>query len=274
MGILLVDDNPDVQVLVELTLQKSGFSVISVNDGLSALDLAISDKPDLILVDCLVKGIDILTFVKKIQRRPALANTPIVLLQGEPDANPVALQLAAGHTILKKPLDPDLLSKEVKKQMGIVDEAVAIEEAPCDLSIPEDILSSEPIAFEESMETDSGSFNFSEPLVDATPDFPDVASLGLNAIENTSTGLGNVEKEAFKADINSEKVNEAIRKIVLEVVERVAWEIIPGLVETAMPKGKIQSLVEQAVWEIVPPLAEIEIKKEIKRLQPDEGFSS
>ena len=57
-------------------------------------------------------------------------------------------------------------------------------------------------------------------------------------------------------------------------MERVAWEIIPSVVEMAMSKTKIQSFVEQAVWEIVPPLAEIEIKKEIKRLQPDEGFSA
>jgi len=266
MGILLVDDDPAVQALVELTLQESGLAVVSVNDGLSALDVAIADKPDLILADFLIKGIDISTFIKKIQRRPALADTPIVLLfLGEPDSNAVALQLTTMHTILKKPLDPILLSQEVKKQMGIEDTDIAVEEDSAFLPIPDDFLSDVPETLEETeqslqLDTDEISFDLPAPLEPEQVLSPAISD--------------NTQKTAFKVDVDSEKVDEAIRKIVLEVVERVTWEIIPGVVDMAMPKGKIQSLVEQVVWEIVPPLAEIEIKKEIKRLQPDEGFSS
>ena len=279
MGVLLVDDNPEVQDLVESTLQKSGLTVISVNDGLSALDLAISEKPDLILADCLVKGIDIATFVKKIQRRAALADIPIVLLlQEESATDPVALQLAGMHAILKKPLDPILLSKEVKKQMGITESEIAAEEEDSSfLSIPENFLSDEPIPSDEKMETDKVSSNLLEPLETETA-LPEIEPFWPNAIETdsppTAAVVGNAERAVLKTDSDSEKMDEAIRQIVLEVVERVAWEIIPGIIETAMPKGKIQSLVEQVVWEIVPPLAEIEIKKEIKRLEPDAGFSS
>ncbi len=246
MSVLLVDDNHEVQALVELTLEKSGLQVVSVNDGLSALDAAISNKPDLILADISVKGIDIATFVKKIQRRPALASTPIVLLQGESVPGLVARELGAVHTIIKKPLDPLLLLNEVKRQMGIVEDVTTLaEEEPTYLPIAEDFLLEEPVPLEEKTQT---------------------AGLVLPPAEKA-------EKTDFKVDVDPEKVDAAIRKIVLEVVERVAWEIIPGIVETAMPRGKVKELVEQIVWEVVPPLAEIEIKKEIKRLQPDEGFS-
>ncbi len=272
MGILLVDDDPKVQELVESTLQKSGLSVISVNDGLSALDMAISETPDLILADFLIKGIDISTFVKKIQRRPALANTPIVLLmQGGLDSDLMAHPLTEMCAILKKPLDPIFLSKEVKKQMGIIELDLPEEEEELSfLPIADDFLSEEPLYAEAPAQARS-------PKIE--PVWTDALKVPSPAIAPISAPVsGDPEKTPFKADIDSainpERVDEAIRKIVLEVVERVAWEIIPSVVEMAMPKAKIQSFVEQAVWEIVPPLAEIEIKKEIKRLQPDEGFSA
>jgi len=264
MGVLLVDDNPEVQDLVSLTLQKSGLSVVSVNDGLSALDCAISEKPDLILADFSIKGIDVSTFIKKIQRRPSLADTPIVLLVEEgKDSDPVALQLASLHAILKKPLDPNLLSHEVKKQLGIAEETVVEEEG-----LPEKV--------EEAVDDGEGLSYI--PIEDDF--FPSEHELFVEQekiepieIEPVPIVSDKPEPQTPKISVEPEKVDEAIRKIVLEVVERVAWEIIPGVVETAMPKGKIQSLVQQVVWEIVPPLAEIEIKKELKRLQPDEGFS-
>ncbi len=64
-----------------------------------------------------------------------------------------------------------------------------------------------------------------------------------------------------------------LQKHILESIEKVAWDVMPGVFETAIPKETLKSIVERVVWETVPPLAEIEIKKEIKRLQPDEGFS-
>jgi CheY-like chemotaxis protein len=267
MGILLVDDDPEVQELVESTLQKSGLSVISVNDGLSALDMAISETPDLILADFLIKGIDISTFVKKIQRRPALANTPIVLLLNrDSDSDPVAHQLAGAYAILKKPLDPFFLSKEVKKQMGIMELEMPEEEEELSfLPIADDFLSSELPSSQKNIQ-----INLDETIDEIDP-------VPVHSPKAHSPAIAPVIAPAIApvmGHVDPEKVDEAIRKIVLEVVERVAWEIIPSVVEMAMPKAKIQSFVEQVVWEIVPPLAEIEIKKEIKRLQPDEGFSA
>ncbi len=257
MGILLVDDDPAVQGFVEVTLQASGLSVVSVGDGLSALDIAISEKPDVILADLSVQGIDIATFIKKIQRRVTLANTPIILLQGD---TAIAPELAGAYAVLKKPLDPILLSKEVKKQMGILEEEVLIEE----------ILLEEPIKAFEAVEVDDIAFDLPGLLESESEPEPSPAEIAPPVL--------NVSKVAIPAaiphDIDSDKADVAIRKIVHDVVERVAWEIVPGIIEMAMPKTKIQALVEQVVWEIVPPLAEIEIKKEIKRLQPDEGFAA
>jgi CheY-like chemotaxis protein len=260
MGVLLVDDNPEVQALVESTLQKSGLSVLSVNDGLSALDQAISETPDLILVDCLIKGIDISMFFKKIQRRPALSNTPIVLLGEASDHSPTLLSLAGGHVILHKPIDPALLSKEVKKRMGIMELDIEEEEEELfRLPLAEDFLT------EETLE----GVAISPPNTEAIPEIAPEIPCPIIVASPCQT-----EKVVSEKAIDSKQVENAIQKIVHEVVEKVAWEIIPSVVDTAVSKSKIQALVEQVVWEVVPPLAEIEIKKEIKRLQPDAGFSA
>jgi len=64
---------------------------------------------------------------------------------------------------------------------------------------------------------------------------------------------------------------EAIKNHVRDAVEKVVWEILPGLIEAAFSKEALKAIVAEVVWEVVPPLAEIEIVKEIKRLQPEEN---
>ncbi|MEK7748290.1 MAG: response regulator [Nitrospirota bacterium] len=270
MGILLVDDSLDIQGLVKATLQQVGLTVVSADDGLSGLDIAISEKPDLILADFSVKGIDIFTFVKKIQKRSALAKTPIILLmsQGEhPDF--ATLQSAGLHTILRKPLDPHLLSEAVKKQLGISDQ-----DSNASLAIEAGFLSDteELPPFVEKTESEAETIPFDL----FGPDNPTLATASIEKKpqeEKRPSHFAQTEKSTLSL-ADPEKVDEMIRKAVMEIVERVAWEVVPGIVEASVAKLQVHSLIEQVVWEAVPPLAEIEIKKEIKRLQPDEGFSA
>ncbi len=98
------------------------------------------------------------------------------------------------------------------------------------------------------------------------------------AVEETAVRLSSRMDDRAEAIqsaivIDPENVEEEIRKTVLEVVERVAWEVVPAMVETTLSKEILKPIVEEVVWQTVPPLAEIEIKKEIKRLQPDEEIS-
>ncbi len=123
MSVLLVDDDRECQEVVQKTLREDGLSVFSANDGLSGLDAAISEKPDLILADFHLQGIDILSFVKKIRRRVYLAETPIILLfskEKEENVDADFLQSAGIQSILNKPIDPILLSREVLQNIGPV----------------------------------------------------------------------------------------------------------------------------------------------------------
>ncbi len=115
--VLLIDDNLAVQKLVELTLRKEGYDVTSIDNGLSALDLAFKNQPDLILADYNLEGINIYTFVQKIRQRGALVEIPIVLLINSTESyDPAQLQSAGIQAFLKKPIDSRELIQEVKRQ--------------------------------------------------------------------------------------------------------------------------------------------------------------
>ncbi len=301
MEVLLVDDDRQCQDMVQGTLREDGLTVLSANDGLSGLDAAISEKPDLILADFHLQGIDILDFVKRIRRRAALAETPLILLMPKGETiDPALLQSAGIRATLNKPLDPIVLSREVLQNMGPV-----VKEEPLPMSTP---VTQESL--QGGLEAGATFAGHVAPARDTLPAggarAPDIdkAALQKNILEvvekvawdvipailetalSKATLQSTVERAVHEnverllrtggseeGDPGSRGHEEALQKNILEVVEKVAWDVIPGVLETALPKETIKAIVERVVWETVPPIAEIEIKKEIKRLQPEEGLS-
>jgi len=225
MGVLLVDDNLEDQDVVNATLNEAGFAVLFVNDGLSGLDAAIAEKPELIILDSHIMGIDVVDFVKKIRHRSHLENTPVILLTPmEENYDPLFLQSMGIQAILNKPIDPALLSQEVVSQIG--------------QTVREDQFASNPLLSDEETGEISG-------------------------------GISSLHKRIDTTAIRSLEMDALLRENILEVVEKIAWEVIPGVIEAALPKEVLKSIVERVVWETVPALAEIAIKKEIQRLQPE-----
>jgi CheY-like chemotaxis protein len=345
-SVLLVDDNLAVQKLVELSLRKEGFEISSVDNALSAIDLALKQTPDLILADYNLEGMNIFTFIQKVRQKERLAEIPIVLLINSTESyDPAQLQSAGIQAFLKKPIDAKELTAEAKKQTGtsetvMIDlnalskkaetslsehfsdpgaDAVKIEELlgwsspgsitpeftsqmktgeaalssmsdpqpePLPVSVePEEEILEKTQFFQTSPLHQNGAekgveANFSslnqgtnsseeekaeaemiEPPRPSMPFYPEEASLEV-------AGPGPVPLSSA-APVRAE-IEEAIKNHVREAIERVAWEILPGLIESALSKEAVKAIIEEVVWEVVPPLAEIEIVKEIKRLQPEE----
>jgi CheY-like chemotaxis protein len=373
--VLLIDDNLAVQKLVELTLRKEGYDVTSVDNGLSALDLAFKNQPDLILADYNLEGMNIFSFVQKIRQRGSLVEIPIILLINSTESyDPAQLQSAGIQAFLKKPIDSRELIQEAKRQTGegekvTIDlkasgkkegaslsehfsnpgsDAVKIEELlgwSSPGSLPEEpeaivaaeqtILESAPpeavelkIASDERGEetqfsTDQVAFQpaaatepdkrvdessleetryFQEPPSPPTEEpsleEPSILERSLPQIEvpsleepiQTNEQKMEISEEpapsisaptpsleeapqtatsSSAASIDPSQVNEVLRKNILEIVEKVTWEVLPGLLQAALTKSELKEIVEKVTWEVLPPLAEIEVKKEIKRLQEE-----
>jgi PAS domain S-box-containing protein len=78
--VLLVDDNADMRAYVRRLLVQSGYEVESVADGLAALSAARARKPDLILTDVMMPGLDGFGLLRELRADAKLGSLPVILL--------------------------------------------------------------------------------------------------------------------------------------------------------------------------------------------------
>ncbi len=120
--ILVVDDEPKIVKLARDYLEKSGFRVISAGDGDAALSIARRDKPDLIVLDLMLPGMDGLDVCRALRRE---SDVPIIMLtaRSEESDQLIGLELGADDYITK-PFSPRALVARVRAvlrrvQMGM-----------------------------------------------------------------------------------------------------------------------------------------------------------
>ncbi len=105
--ILLVDDDQAVQRLVTMTLGTTDFEVLVASDGVTALEMASAEPPDLVLLDVMMPDLDGFTVAAKLRARPETANVTIIMLTARGSADDLAQSQALGvkeHFI--KPFSP------------------------------------------------------------------------------------------------------------------------------------------------------------------------
>jgi DNA-binding response OmpR family regulator len=98
--ILVVDDDPTVSEVVALYLARDGYTVETVADGRTALDRALAEPPDLVVLDLMLPGIDGLEVCRRLR---ALAPVPIVILtaRGQESDRIIGLELGADDYVAK-----------------------------------------------------------------------------------------------------------------------------------------------------------------------------
>ena len=111
--ILFIEDEPDQVLMVSLRLKKNGFSVLSAQDGLAGIEKAIEEKPDLILLDIIMPGLDGFEVCRRLRHASATKRVPIIATTAAGDDDLERKCLAAGaDECVRKPYDAaDLLAK-------------------------------------------------------------------------------------------------------------------------------------------------------------------
>lgn len=101
--VLVVDDETNIQELIKFNLEKNGFEVVTADNGLDALRLAETKKPDLIFLDLMLPGMDGLDVCKNIRKNPAIENIPIVMITAKSEEldKILGLELGADDYITK-----------------------------------------------------------------------------------------------------------------------------------------------------------------------------
>ncbi len=115
MNVLLVEDEPDVQLIARLSLKKAGFVVTSVNNGLEALDYVAGHRPDVILLDWMMPHMDGFETCRRLKADPATSDIPVVFLTAKVQESEVARALALGAAgCIGKPFDALTLGEQVR----------------------------------------------------------------------------------------------------------------------------------------------------------------
>lgn len=78
--ILVVDDNVSDVILLEHALEEKEYKIISAFDGNSAVEMAVNEKPDLIMLDILLPGIDGMEVLRRIREDAVTADIPVVMV--------------------------------------------------------------------------------------------------------------------------------------------------------------------------------------------------
>nr|WP_290666259.1 ATP-binding protein [Ardenticatena sp.] len=127
--ILYVEDNPANKMLVRRVLEAQGYEVIEADDGLSGIRKAQEVRPDLILMDINLPGMDGYEAATKIKSIEALRHVPIVALTANVMQGDRERSLAAGcDGYLPKPIDIDQLIEQVEAFLAGKREEVSADE--------------------------------------------------------------------------------------------------------------------------------------------------
>lgn len=126
--ILIVDDDNNIAELISLYLTKECFETMIAGDGETALELADSFAPNLILLDLMLPGIDGYQVCREIRSK---SSTPIIMLsaKGEIFDKVLGLELGADD-YMEKPFDSKELVARVKAVLRRYKPAVTISESP------------------------------------------------------------------------------------------------------------------------------------------------
>ncbi|MEM0942524.1 MAG: response regulator [Pseudomonadota bacterium] len=101
--VLLAEDEPNIVESLKFLLSRAGFDVAVKNDGKQALDAALSDPPDVMLLDVMMPEIDGFEILRRLRAEPQSKGLPIIMLtaKGQKEDRETALSRGADLFITK-----------------------------------------------------------------------------------------------------------------------------------------------------------------------------
>lgn len=122
--ILVVEDDDAVRRVVALALKAAGYrNVVEAETGVSGLELAMRERPSLVLLDVMLPGMDGIEVCRRIRANAATVQTPIILLTARSSEDDVVQGLDAGaNDYVTKPFSKSILLARIRAAMRRPDE--------------------------------------------------------------------------------------------------------------------------------------------------------
>ena len=113
--IIVVEDEPDLVDVVTYNLQREGYLVLAAQRGDEGLNLIRSERPDLVLLDLMLPGMDGLSICRQMKSDSSLSEIPIIIASAKGEESDVVIGLEMGaDDYLAKPFSPRELLARIK----------------------------------------------------------------------------------------------------------------------------------------------------------------
>lgn len=118
--ILVVEDSATIAMVLQAALTKEGYNVIISKDGLEALKMTLTHRPQLVITDAQMPRMDGYSLLRAIKANPLTANIPVIMLTGRASSNEEQKALEAGFfDFIPKPIQPVRVVSRVKRALEI-----------------------------------------------------------------------------------------------------------------------------------------------------------
>jgi len=124
--ILVIEDDRDILEVVRYNLEREGFRVLEAGDGERGIETTQKSKPDLVLLDLMLPGVDGLEVCRRIRELPESKDIPVVMITAKGEEADVVVGLEMGaDDYLPKPFSPRELVARVRAVLRRVNRAPA-----------------------------------------------------------------------------------------------------------------------------------------------------
>ena len=122
MRILVVEDQDSIRRMIEALVQARGYQVTAVSSGAKAIDVALTDAPDIVLLDLNLPGqYDGFDVCQRLRSDPTTRTVPVVIISAMDDDESRSRATAAGATAYyTKPFSPIALLKEIDRLKSLI----------------------------------------------------------------------------------------------------------------------------------------------------------
>lgn len=117
IGVLLVDDDPDILRLLEIKLGRAGYAVTTAHDGEAAIAAAQSMTPDVVITGLLLPKVDGLEVTRQLKAQMDPAPLVLILTVKNQPEDIAACFAAGADDYISKPYSPDVLIERIKVAM-------------------------------------------------------------------------------------------------------------------------------------------------------------
>ena len=116
LKVLVVDDEPFMIRLIEIVLERDGYSMVHAANGSEAVEVVRQERPGLIIMDAMMPEMDGLTALRVLKQDPATQRIPVIILTANPNRfSQEEAESSGATTFLTKPFSPTQLLAEIRR---------------------------------------------------------------------------------------------------------------------------------------------------------------